>query len=64
MLLKDSYIRLRRSLSLKLKAMNLCAEREELTKMMLSEKLKGSKTQVPSKKIDREFHCDTEEHQH
>ena len=34
-------------------------ERSELTKMMLEEKLGGGKTQVPMKRNDRNFECDT-----
>ena len=35
-------------------------ERSKLINMMLQEKLKGAKTQAPSKKTKKLFHCDTE----
>ncbi|WP_299158617.1 amidohydrolase family protein [uncultured Tenacibaculum sp.] len=35
-------------------------ERSKLINMMLKEKLKGAKTQAPSKKTKKLFHCDTE----
>jgi len=35
-------------------------ERSKLIDMMMQEKLKGAPTQAPSKKVLKEFHCDTE----
>ena len=37
------------------------AEKSKLIDMMLKEKIRGEKTQVPMKINDRNFHCDTEE---
>ncbi|MDG2152195.1 MAG: amidohydrolase family protein [Polaribacter sp.] len=37
------------------------AEKSKLIDMMLKEKIRGEKTQVPMKIKDRNFHCDTEE---
>ena len=36
------------------------SEKSKLIKMMLNEKLNGGKTIAPKKKIDKNFHCDTE----
>ncbi len=35
-------------------------EKSKLISMMLQEKMKGTKTQAPSKKILKNFTCDTE----
>ena len=37
------------------------AEKSKLIDMMLKEKIGGEKTQVPMRRKDRNFHCDTEE---
>ncbi|ARV05879.1 amidohydrolase [Polaribacter sp. SA4-10] len=37
------------------------SEKSKLINMMLKEKMSGGKTQVPMKRKDRDFHCDTEE---
>ena len=37
------------------------SEKSKLINMMLKEKMGGGKTQVPMKRKDRNFHCDTEE---
>ena len=37
------------------------SEKAKLVNMMLNEKLNGGKTIAPTKKVDRNFHCDTEE---
>jgi adenine deaminase len=35
------------------------AEKSKLINMMMKEKMGGGKTQVPKKREDRNFHCDT-----
>jgi adenine deaminase len=35
------------------------AEKSKLINMMMKEKMGGGKTQVPQKREDRNFHCDT-----
>ena len=35
-------------------------EKSKLVKMMLQEKMSGGKTEIPTKKEDQNFHCDTE----
>jgi hypothetical protein len=35
-------------------------ERNKLIQMMLNEKTSGGKTQIPTKKDARDFHCDTD----
>jgi imidazolonepropionase-like amidohydrolase len=36
------------------------AEKSKLVNLMLNEKLNGGKTQVPMKKVDKNFHCDSD----
>jgi adenine deaminase len=36
-------------------------EKAKLINLMLKEKMGGGKTQLPKKRIDRNFHCDTKE---